>query len=579
MQYSMQRARWWTPDVERHDTAGILASSTLCVGRLGSANPRSVAEAMAPPPLGLAEGTPQPLVSQTASSYAYELPCGEKDTKHWRHTWSRTNGLARVPPILKEGQPLTVPQCLDNAAQSFGDMQCMGTRQVLRVDRSKKSRSGKTLTYWEKTDEYEWQTYSEVYDKVQAAARGLVSLPGVKDAMRAKKASGSEYIVALLAETSAEWQISAQAAFACGMTITTVYATLGHDAMLHGLNQTESEIIFVEYDLYESLKDTVLAKVPSLKHVVFIGKALVAQDVFPAINALGKNQSLDSLTDLGMRAGATEDLMSLRPKEDDLALIMYTSGSTGVPKGVELTHANFVSVIASSIAQGVVKPTPEDTIVAYLPLAHILELMCEVACIMQGAKIAYASPRTLTPASAFNGPGAVTDLAACKPTLMAAVPAILEIIRSGLINKVSMMGGFKAKLIFSAIARAQNRLYDGEEGYEHQEPQSCCCSCLDGMLIGKLKAAFGLERCRILISGGAPLSAETQRFCTTVFCPVAQGYGATETTGCASVQEVISSDGRVVDRSVGRVGERHLLCLAALRAIMSCQQLCAMISI
>ena len=148
----------------------------------------------------------------------------------------------------------------------------------------------------------------------------------------------------------------------------------------------------------------------------------------------------------------------------------------------------------------------------------------------------------------------MTDLAACKPTLMAAVPAILEIIRSGLINKVSGMGGLKAKLIFSAIARAQNRLYNGEDGYETQDAQMGCCACLDGMLIGKLKSAFGLERCRILISGGAPLSAETQRFCTAVFCPVAQGYGATETTGCATVQEVISNGGRGVDRSVGRVG-------------------------
>lgn len=115
------------------------------------------------------------------------------------------------------------------------------------------------------------------------------------------------------------------------------------------------------------------------------------------------------------------------------------------------------------------------------------------------------------------------------------------------------MGGVKEKLIFAAISRAKNRLYDGV-GYEREEAALGCCACLDGLLIGKLKSAFGLENCRILISGGAPLSAETQRFCTAVFCPVAQGYGATETTGCATVQEVVTCDGRGVDRSVGRVG-------------------------
>jgi|EP01047_Picozoa_sp_COSAG01_P038961 long-chain acyl-CoA synthetase len=63
--------------------------------------------------------------------------------------------------------------------------------------------------------------------------------------------------------------------------------------------------------------------------------------------------------------------------------------------------------------------------------------MCEVACMMQGAKIGYASPRTLTPASVYNPPDAITDLGALRPTLMAAVPAILEIIRTGLIQKVT----------------------------------------------------------------------------------------------------------------------------------------------
>ena len=74
-------------------------------------------------------------------------------------------------------------------------------------------------------------------------------------------------------------------------------------------------------------------------------------------------------------------------------------------------------------------------------------------------------------------------------------------------------------------------LYDGEDGYEHEDAAMGCCACLDGLLIGKLKSAFGLENCRILISGGAPLSAETQRFCTAVFCPVAQGYVSSHCNG------------------------------------------------
>jgi long-chain acyl-CoA synthetase len=262
--------------------------------------------------------------SVESSTYADQFACAEAETKHWRHPWSKMNGgqLAKNPPVLSPGQPLTVPQCLDNAAAKYGDLPCMGTRNLLRVDSSQKTRSGNTKIFWHKADTYTYDTYAQVYEQVQAAARGLVSLPGVLDAATAKKAAGSEYIVALLAETSAEWQISAQAAFAAGLTITTVYATLGHEAMLHGLNQTEAEVIFVEYDLYAVLKDKVLAKCPHLKHVVLIGKALVPVGAFPVGGAIPDgHKTLDSLIELGTTgAGATVDLMPMRPSQDDLAL-------------------------------------------------------------------------------------------------------------------------------------------------------------------------------------------------------------------------------------------------------------------
>ena len=73
-----------------------------------------------------------------------------------------------------------------------------------------------------------------------------------------------------------------------------------------------------------------------------------------------------------------------------------------------------------------------------------------------------------------------------------------------------------------------------------------CCSCLDSKLLTKVVSKLGLQNLRMMISGGAPLSAETQAFMQAVFCPVAQGYGATETAGCATVQECVPSGGREV---------------------------------
>jgi|EP01047_Picozoa_sp_COSAG01_P038957 hypothetical protein len=89
--------------------------------------------------------------------YADEFLCQEPDTRQWRHTWCKQQNsgqLAQTPPILAAGEPLTVPQCLGNAARTYRDYPCMGTRQVLRVDDSQRTASGRPKILWHKTDTY-----------------------------------------------------------------------------------------------------------------------------------------------------------------------------------------------------------------------------------------------------------------------------------------------------------------------------------------------------------------------------------------------------------------------------------------
>jgi hypothetical protein len=157
-------------------------------------------------------------------TYAVELACDETDTRHWRHPWcmdENSGELALRPPILPKDTATTIPNCFNLAAQKFGEAKCIGSRPILEC-----TLDG-TKQYWTKGD-YTWKSYTEVHAEVTAAAKGLLSLPSVMG----KRVVGAECVAAILAETSSEWQVSAQAALQCGITLTTIYTTLwqGSDA-------------------------------------------------------------------------------------------------------------------------------------------------------------------------------------------------------------------------------------------------------------------------------------------------------------------------------------------------------------
>lgn len=489
--------------------------------------------------------------------YAVELECDEPDTRHWRHPWcfDRNGGdLARVPPILPAGSPATITNCFNLAVNSHSSRPCMGSRviDVCRFEGKKQ--------YWSKS-QYTWKTYSEIHQDVLSAARGLLQLPTIVS----RRQAGEECVAAILADTSQDWQISSLASLQCGMAITTVYTTLGHEAMMHGINQTKAVVLFIDWTQYDLLSKKVICNCPSLRHIVVIGRPLV-----PVITEGGENKpfpsakeasefpticeasttTLEGLMDDGSKV--TTDLTPFAPKPEDVAIIMYTSGSTGLPKGVVLTHSNFVSVVASAVKQGVVQPHEKDVYIAYLPLAHIFELVVETVFLCQGGAIGYGHARTLSSSSPYVHPDNASgcDLIALKPTIMAGVPAILDMIKTGLSRKLDLMPGLKGSLVRGAINKARGL----------PTKAGVLGSCVLGVgpvqrgLLKKVREQLGLERLRLIVSGGAPLSAETQEYISSILAPVAQGYGATETCGCASVQEVVSSNGRPVDLGSGHVG-------------------------
>jgi len=499
-------------------------------------------------------------------TYAVELECDEENTRHYMHPWcvdSNDGKCASMPAMLEGAKNANIPAMFKVAAEKFADKNCMGTRSIeyCKVEGKKQ--------FWKKGPP-KWAKYSEVYQNVENGAKGLIGLAGIKELRKEKKA-----IAAILADTSAEWQTSAQACFKVGMPVTTVYTTLGHEAMIHGINETESCVLFLDWNQYGILKDPVLSKCPNLKHIVLIGECFVPLDSNEAITkfptaaecgalAIGDTAitTFPALIDTGKASDVNLD--EFDPNIDDLAFIMYTSGSTGLPKGVMLRHSNFVALIASVLAQGTLNAGTSDVFCAFLPLAHILELMVETTCLVSGSGIGYAHARTVTAASPYvekTDPGSA-DLITYAPTILVCVPAILETIKSGLNANLTAIPGFKGSLVRTAVSKAQ-----GLPSQEGAVANFMVSLGIGKVLIGKIKAQMGLQNLRIIGSGGAPLASQTQDFIAHVLAPVAQGYGATETTGCSTMQECTSSNGRKADESCGCVGAIQPACEVKLLSV------------
>lgn len=154
-----------------------------------------------------------------------------------------------------------------------------------------------------------------------------------------------------------------------------------------------------------------------------------------------------------------------------------------------------------------------DSMMAYLPLAHVFEFVVENSCLFWGTTLGYASVRTLTDASVRNCKGDIKEFA---PTLMCGVPAVWESIRKGVLAKIQSSSP-NAQSVFSKAFTTKS--WFQEKGLP--------TPLLDRLVFSKIREQLG-GRLRYVISGGAPLSLETQKFLSVCICPVLIGYGMTE---------------------------------------------------
>ncbi|XP_062843409.1 long-chain-fatty-acid--CoA ligase 3b [Trichomycterus rosablanca] len=427
------------------------------------------------------------------------------------------NSQKQLVSQLHEGAD-SLDKVFEHAVRHFPQRDCLGTREVLSEE-DEIQPNGKVFQKVILGD-YNWLSYEETFQIAQRFGSGLASL-GQKPLCN----------IAIFCETRAEWMIAAQTCFMYNFPLVTLYATLGGPAIAHGLNETEVTHIITSKDLLQGRLKEILLDVPRLQHIIIVDSKS------PSWSGLPRGIQVHSMASVQERGAKPENMMVQRrqPVPSDIAVIMYTSGSTGIPKGVMISHSNIIAGV-TGMAERIPNLDENDTYIGYLPLAHVLELSAELVCVSHGCRIGYSSPQTLADQSTKIKRGSKGDTSMLRPTLMAAVPEIMDRIYKNVMIKVDEMSSVQRTLFVLAYNYKMEQI---SKGYG--------TPLCDRFVFRKLRSLLG-GNTRVLLSGGAPLSAATQRFMNICFCcPVGQGYGLTETCGAGTISEFF-------DYSTGRVG-------------------------
>jgi len=347
--------------------------------------------------------------------------------------------------------------------------------------------------------------------------------------------------VALLAENRIEWALTDYALLGLGAVTVPLYATLLEDDIEYILRDSGSKGIVVS--TAEQLQKVlqVRSRVPDLAFIVAMdAPAECGQDVLRWQEVVERERALGPDPVEFFRARA----LAVGPA--DSATIVYTSGTTGIFKGVVLTHANIVSNVQACYELFDLGPT--DVAMSFLPLAHIFERMMDFYYLARGVSIAYAESIDSLP----------QNLREVRPTIMAVVPRLLQKIREKVVEEVQHLPSAKQKLFRWAVETGKRYFPYGLE--RHEPPLGLRLKrALAGRLVfRKICGQLG-GRFRMFVSGAAPLGRDLAEFFFAIGIPVYEGYGLTETSPVIAVNSPqgvkLGTVGRVIAGVEVKLGE------------------------
>lgn len=357
-----------------------------------------------------------------------------------------------------------------------------------------------------------WQnvTTGEFHERVVSAAKGLIAL-GI--------AKGDA--VTIFSSTRLEWGILDFALAAVGAVSVPIYDTDSAPQAQRIMNDSAVKLAFADnrerFDRLDSVKD----HCPALKQILMIeGNAL------GALEGLGVAVSDEELN---------ERVATVRA--DDLATIVYTSGSTGNPKGAELTHKNFVSItISASQALHEVVLDDHPRLLLFLPLAHCFARFIQYASIASDDGVVGYLPDTKT---------LLPDLRSFEPTYLLGVPRVFEKVYNAASHKAG--AGWKGRLFVKAAEAARVWSRKEQAGEQHTFAEIAERAKYEALVYRTVRGALG-PKIKYVACGGAPLSLDLAHFYNGIGLPMIQGYGMTETAAPFAAT-------RVTDNVIGTVGQ------------------------